>query len=494
MAYSHTSLALLFIACAIGGCTVGDDYRPPDPPHETTFVNAALVAKRSAAIRDADDHWWAAFGDAKLVELVDLALAQNLDLGQAEARVDQARAAARAAGAALLPSGQTSAQGAAIRQSLESPLGRIGNAFPNFNRNQRLYDVGFAASWEVDLFGGLRRNQQAARAQYEATEAAARAVQLSVAAATADAYVLVRTLQARLEVARTQVERQRRLVAIVSLQFDRGLVPRLQRDQAQGALFGVEANIPVLKAALEAQLDAIDVLVGLMPGTLHDALAFETAIPRAPGISADGGASLLVRRRPDLIAAERTLAASDARVGAAVADYYPRVSLSGLLGFESRGLPNLLSGSTFQPQALAGIRWRLFDFGRVDAEVAAARGARAEALAAYRQSVLKATSDVEVALTGLVRREEQKRLLDEGEASLSRARVAAQASYDAGGISLIEVLDADDRLLAVRDQRVIAQSEVSRAAIACFKALGGGWDRSYRSNAIQHGAGISPPV
>ena len=478
MAYARPAPALLLIALAIGGCTVGADYRPPDAPRETTFFNAAPIAQRSAAVRDADDHWWTAFGDAKLVELVDLALAQNLDLGQAEARVDQARAQVRAAGAALMPSGQATAQGAAIRQSLESPLGRIGNAFPNFDRNQRLYDVGVAASWEADVFGGLRRNQQAARAQYEATEASARAVQLSVAAATADAYVLVRTLQARLEVARTQVERQRRLVSIVSLQFDRGLVPRLQRDQAQGALAGVEANIPVLQAALEAQLDAIEVLVGLMPGTLHDTLAVRTAIPSAPGFSADGGAASLVRRRPDLIAAERRLAASDARIGAAVADYYPRISLSGLLGFESRGLPNLFSGSTFQPQALAGIRWRLFDFGRVDAEVAAARGARAEALAAYRQSVLKATADVEVALTSLVRREEQQRRLDEGEASLSRARSAAQASYEAGSVSLIEVLDADDRLLAVRDQRVIAQSEVSRAAIACFKAMGGGWDRS----------------
>ena len=478
MAAARLAPAVFLLGCAIGGCSVGPDYRPPEAPRETTFRNAALSAQRSAALRDIDDRWWNAFGDAKLVELVDLALAQNLDLGQVEARVDQARVQARFAGAALLPSGQATAQGAAVRQSLESPLGRIGNAFPNFDRNRRLFDVGVAASWEVDLFGGLRRSRQATRAQYEASEAASRAARLSVAAATADAYVLVRTLQARLEVARTQVERQRRLVSIVSLQFDRGLVPRLQRDQAQGALSGVASSIPVLQAALEAQLDAVEVLAGLMPGALHDALATRTPIPNAPGVSADGGAALLVRRRPDLIAAERTLAAADARIGAAVADYYPRVSMSGLLGFESRGLPNLFGGSTFQPQALAGIRWRLFDFGRVDAEVAAAEGARAEALAAYRQSVLKATADVETALTALVRREDQERILDEGEASLSRARVAAQASYEAGGISLIEVLDADDRLLAIRDQRVIARSEASRAAIACFKALGGGWDGS----------------
>jgi outer membrane protein TolC len=199
-------------------------------------------------------------------------------------------------------------------------------------------------------------------------------------------------------------------------------------------------------------------------------------MPSPPAVDTAGGPASLLRRRPDIIAAERRLAAADARIGAAISDYYPKVTLSGVLGYEASDTGQLVSPAAFQPQGVVGVRWRLFDFGRVDAEVAAARGARAEALAAYRQSVLKATADVETALSALVRGEEQARVLDAGEVALSRARDAAQASYLAGHVSLIDVLDADDRLLSVRDQRIQAQEAATRAAISAFEALGGGWD------------------
>ncbi len=446
------------------------------PPAANAFINAPLAAARTPdRPAPALDRWWDGFGDAELTALVDRALAQNLDLAQADARLVQARAQARAAGAALLPAAQATAQGQYQRQSLENPTARLESAFPGYGRDQQLYDAGASASWDVDLFGGLRKTAQAARAQYQASAAARAGARLAVAAGTADAYVAFRELQARLAVARDQARAQDRLLALTRLQFSRGVAARLQVDQAQGGEAAVLASIPALQSALEAQRDALEVLVGVTPGSLAAELAAPAAIPAAPGVDPSGGPAALLRRRPDIIAAERQLAAADAHVGAALAEYYPKITVSGVLGYEASDLGQLIGPQAWQPQGLVGLRWRLFDFGRVDAEVAAARGARAEALAAWRQSVLKATADVESALVDLVRREDQARVLDSGEAALARARDEAQAAYVAGHVSLVEVLDAEDRLLAARDQRLQARSQAARAAIAAFKALGGGW-------------------
>ncbi len=461
----------------LSACAVGPNYTPPEPPQARSFLNAPATAERVVERPPPDlKTWWTGFGDPELSSLVARALDQNLDLAQAEARMLQARAQAKSAGAALLPSGEATGQAEYQRQSLDSPNGRIDSTFPGYDRNQQLYDLGASASWEVDAFGGLRRSAQAARAQYQASAAARAAARLAVAAQTADAYVQVRALQSRLAVTEGEAATQAKLAKLVRLRFERGVASQLQRNQADGARAGADATVPALKAALEAETLALEVMVGATPGSLHTELAAPAATPSPPAIDTAGGPASLLRRRPDIIAAERKLAAADARIGAAISDYYPKVTLSGVLGYEASDTAQLVSPAAFQPQGVVGIRWRLFDFGRVDSEVAAARGAKAEALAAYRQSVLKATADVETALSALVRSEEQARVLGVGEGALSRAREAAQAAYVSGHVSLIDVLDADDRLLSVRNQRIQAQEAASRAAISAFEALGGGWD------------------
>ncbi len=465
------------LACAslVSGCVVGPAYHAPPPPFATAYHSNPALASRSPRPAPPLETWWSGFNDPELVSLVTRALDQNLDIAQADARLTQARARLKAAGAALLPQGQLTGQAAYTHLSISSPTGRVESAFRGFSRDQSIYDAGAAASWEPDLFGGLTRGRQAARADFQGSQAARAGARLSVAAQTADAYVLVRTFQARLAVVEEQVRTERRLVALTELQFSRGVAARLEVDQARGVLADVEAQAPQLRAALEAELDALEVLVGVTPGSLRAELSDAKPIPAPPGVETAGGPSALVRRRPDIIAAERALAASSARIGEALADYYPKVTLSGVVGVEASGAAHLFTGAAFQPQGLIGLRWRLFDFGRVDAEVAGSRGAQAEALAAYRQSVLKATADVESSLTALVERERQARLLGGGELSLLRARTTAQAAYGAGRVSLIEVLDADTRLLATRDQKLVAMSEAARAAIASYKALGGGW-------------------
>lgn len=477
---SLTHLSGLAVAVAalvaLAGCAVGPDYHRPDVPNAERFLGQHDVEQRRAANRADLEVWWEGFGDPQLTRFVRLALDQNLDLAVASARVTQAGAGLRFATAALLPSGAVSAQAAKQYQSVETPLGRVLNATPNFDRHGSLYEADLTASWEIDIFGGLRREREASQAEYKASEAGLAATRVKVAAQAADTYVTIRGLQARLSIARQQVDTQRKLVSTVRLLYAKGLAAALEAQQAEGALAQVEATIPELESGLDAALNAMDVLLGSPPGTYRAELADIKAIPVAPRIEATGTPADLLRRRPDLIVAERRLAATNARIGAAIAEYYPKVSLSGLLGSATTvASGNLFSAGANQAAGVAGLRWRLFDFGRIGAQIDQAKGREAEALADYRLAVLHASEDVENAFTALVKREEQTSALERGELALRQARNSSFAAYEKGVVRLIEVLLADENLLKTSDAKAQAEAQSARAAIAAFKALGGGW-------------------
>jgi NodT family efflux transporter outer membrane factor (OMF) lipoprotein len=436
----------------------------------------AVDAKAAQATKVDLVNWWRSFNDPLLASLVDRALAQNLDLQQASSRVVQARAALRHANADLLPSGQVSGQASENYQSTQSPQGRIASALPGFQREAQAYELDLGASWELDLFGGKDAARDAARADWQASAAAAAAARLTVAAQTADTYIAIRSLQARVDVARDQLKTQQQLVDLIGLQYRKGVAAEMQLRQAEGALSQVKAAVPELEQNLDVAMNALDVLLGLQPGSTRPELADVTPIPLPPAVSSAGGPPALLRRRPDIIAAERALAASNARIGVAISQYYPKFTLGGLLGTATMGVGGLFSGGATQASGFLGLRWRLFDFGRVDAEVAAARGRNAEALAAYRLTVLKASEDVENAFSNLVKQQARAQILAEGDVSLSRARSSSFAAYKGGVSSLLDVLDADRRLLENRDAEVQARAAAARAAVASFRALGGGWD------------------
>lgn len=223
-------------------------------------------------------------------------------------------------------------------------------------------------------------------------------------------------------------------------------------------------------------MNALDVMLGTPPGTHRSELALPGAIPQAPQITSTGTPADLLRRRPDIIVAERHLAASSARIGVAVSEYYPKFSLSALLGSATAvSGDNLFSGGASQSAAVLGLRWRLFDFGRINAQIDQAKGQEAEALAAYRLSVLRATEDVENAFSALVNRETQAATLTRGETALASARQSSFIAYRQGTASLMDVLHNDETLLQASDARAQAQTESARAAVATFRALGGGW-------------------
>lgn len=476
-------LTAAVLAVTATGCAVGPDYRRPDAPVPDHYLGQAAAPHGPASDLAA---WWNGFGDPQLSGYVAQALERNLDLAQATARVAQARAGLGAANAALLPSGTVTGSAARAYQSAETPLGRVLAATPGNDRWGNAYDANVAASWEIDLAGGLRRGREAAQADYQAASADAVAARLAVAAQTADIYIGIRGLQARLDIAQRQVATRRDLLAKVRLLYAKGVAPEYQVRQTEGELAQAEATVPALQAGLDAALNALDVMLGTPPGTHRDALRVSSPnsspIPSVPAIGAMGSPADLLQRRPDLIAAERRVAAGHARIGAAMAEYYPHVSLGTLLGTATTlSSGHLFSGGASQGAAMLGVRWRLFDFGRIDAQIGQATGREAEALAAYRLAVLHATEDVENAFSALANRARQADILVRGETALARSRAATFAGYQRGADSLIDVLRADETLLQTADARAQAQTDVARAAVAAYKALGGGWDPDVRN-------------
>ena len=478
---SASGWAVIALVCALSlaGCAeVGPDYRQPASTMPAAFHNSTALAAHDAAApapAPALDTWWNGFNDPELTRIVQRVLAQNLDLAAAMARIQQARAAANHAGAERLPEGSASASIAGERQSLNSPLGEAGQTLPGYTRNQSLTDLGIGASWEIDLFGGLKRGAEAADAQAQAAQADGDGVRISVAAEAADAYFRVRGAQQRIAIAQGQVDTDSHLLQLVTWRMNDGLATNRELAEVQALVAQSRATIPPLRIEQETQLNRLDVLMGAQPGTYAAELRSAADGWVVPAISTAQGPADLLRRRPDVIAAERRVAAANAQIGVATAEYYPKVSISALLGFESLSGGKLLSAASFQPEALAGLRWRLFDFGRVDAEVAQAKGVNAEALANYRKAMLRATEDVENSIVTLTQTEMQSQELSTEVDAQRRARDAAEDAYKGGAIGLYEVLDQDRQLLAAQDQLASAHTDDARAAVSTFRALGGGW-------------------
>lgn len=463
----------LAVMLSLGACAVGPNYKAPHSDL-AAFHNVDLRENGGGQASLSLDRWWEEFHDPELVRIEQRVLTQNLDLEGAIGRIRQAHGAAEAAAAQMLPTLDFAPQVSAYRLSNEGLIGRMARNFPGYNRDQRAYDVHGAASWELDLFGGLRRGHEAARDEAEAAVAQSAGVRVSVAGDAADAYFQIRGYQARLRVAQDQVSTDEHLFDLVQQRRGHGVASQREVDQAQALLRSARETVPVLRVALEVQLNRLDVLMGVQPGTYAQELAVPSSVASIPTIGNVTPADVL-RRRPDVIASERRLAASNARIGQALADYYPKLSLSGALGFQSLSVNKMFTPAGFGPAASGALRWRIFDFGKIDAEVQQARGAYAEQLALYRSTVLHAAEDVENAFMALAQSEKRAEDLGIEVASLTQARDLSSQSYEAGVIPLTDVLDANRQLLEAEDRQADNQSETARAAVRSFRAIGGGW-------------------
>lgn len=458
------SLGALLAACAT----------PPDYEAPRIATAPAYHAAPAAAPGEAPplDRWWLGFQDPELARLVERALAQNLDLEAAAARVEQARASAGIAAAALLPALSAQAGVVAERQSLESPLGKLASGFPGYDRTPVLRSEALVASWELDPAGGLKRLREQRGYEAQAAEAERLGVRVSVAAEVADAWLRIRGARLRLDLAQQRLRADARLLELVQARRADGLATLGEQAQAEARVAQVRATLAPLRAEIAAQQNRLAVLVGEAPGSIG-----ADAAPRPLALPAWGSElrpADLLRRRPDVLAAERRLASAHAGVGVATAEYYPKLSLSALLGMESLNTA-VPKGANFQPAAALGLRWRLFDFGAVDAEVARATAARREALLRYRQAMLRATEDVENAMVAAGALREESAALRDEVAAAARARDQAHEAWMGGAASLFDELELDRQYLAAQDRLSQVETDSARATVAGFRALGGGW-------------------
>lgn len=484
-------LRISVVALAVGipmlaGCAVGPNYKRPPFTLPAHFVGDTPLLKTRAEAPPGLDRWWKGFHDPVLDDIVQQVTRRSLDIQAAQARVRESLAMAREAGADISPQGSLDGNLVRQRQSLLSPEGMIASHFPGYAREQTIQQVDVGASWELDLAGGLHRRSRAYRDEWQAAEADHASVRISMAAEAADAYLQIRGLNIRLGLLQRQIGVDQQLVGLVGEQVSAGTATDRDEDDAKATLAADREELALLRNLRNSQSNRLDVLAGVPAGVDYfhlDALSKERG--SIPEIPLQIRPAELLRRRPDVIAAERRLAASTERIGVAMSQYYPSISLAGLLGFDRLGGGTLFDTAAFQPAVLAGIHWRLFDFGKIDAEVAAARGARAAALATYRQSVLRATEDVENALSTLARADEQARQQRRVVESSWRSLRSIERSFDAGASSMVDVYKRQRELLIAQAGGTVLRSDRARATVAVFRALGGGWQSTLEPSTKQ---------
>jgi NodT family efflux transporter outer membrane factor (OMF) lipoprotein len=474
--------ATIWLVFLLNACASAAAYRNPQVEIPTTFKErldtlaspaVPAVAPDAVPVVTGDTvtpvgEYWRALNDTTLLRLLDQALRGNFDVEVARTRIGGARAARLDARLDFVPI--VTAVGGYTRQRLAGatfPIG--GGSFPD----QNIWDAGFDASWELDLFGRIRRGVQARGALVGAAEENLRDVRVSLTAELARVYFELRGAQEQLAVAQRNGENQRRTLDLTRQRLDAGRGTAFDTERALAQLSITLAAIPALEAQVAAAQYRIGVLVGRPPAALAGELDSITPMPALPATVAIAAPDSLIRRRPDVAAAERRVAAEHAFVGAAKADYLPRLSLGGSAGFSSAELGDFGGDGTIRYAVGPVITWPALNLGRVMARVDASRSLEAEARARYNQTVLSALEEVE---TTLVRyRSSLGRVNRFEEAALASARAAdlARLRFTGGVADFLQVLDAERTQLESEDQLARARTEASTSYAALYKALGG---------------------
>lgn len=473
-------------AIAVGGCTVGPNYRPPEMAVPPVYAGVQL---NSAVVDPAN--WWRAFGDPVLDGLVARALAGNPDMATAASRVRQARLQEIVARAAGLPSVNASAEASHIELSKNAGFSSLARQFSGGGAGGgetgsgggialpgsgiTTFATGFDASWEIDLFGGVRRGREAAVARTEAAEWTRRDAAVTLAAEVAQAYFALRLDQAQDAIVVGEIARQRRALEIAGHVAQVGLVPGIDVTRQRGQLTSTEARVEPVRADAQVRIHALGILIGEAPETLAAELsAPSTAVATLPLVPA-GLPSDLLRRRPDVRAAERRLAASNADIGVAVADLYPRFSLTGIAQLISTSLLSLIERDSLQLTGTGAFTLPIVDFGRRRATVETRREDREQAYVAYRTTVLGSLRDVEDALSRIDAERRRNAALVRAVADAEASAKATEAQYRTGFIAQDSLLDAEVQVLTAREQAAESGAQLRQMTATLFKAMGGGW-------------------
>lgn len=474
MPLNHNSLSgratLGVIGCAtlaLSACAVGPDYKgPPAAPQSSASFHRALDSNTAA---EPQAQWWTTLNDAKLDQLIETALKANPSVAAAEARLRESRATLSQQRAGELPT--TGASATYLRA--KNPLSSAGG-------DLNLYSLGFDASWELDIFGSTRRAVEAASASAQASEASLEDVRVTLSAEVADAYVQLRDAQQRRALTQHNIDIDTQLLQLMQARRSGGTASELDVARITNQLDTTRANLAPLTALVTAQLDRLAVLTGSAPGSLDEALADTAAVPTPPASVAIGDPAALLRRRPDVVSAERRLAQSNAVIGQNVAAYFPKVSVLGFLGFASTSPGTLFESGSFVPLIAPTLQWTPFDFGRTRAKVSQARAARDEAEANYQQAVLNALGDAEGSLARFGGQRDTVNDLGRALASAERVYSLTEVRLKGGTAATVDVLDADSRRIQAELAYQQALSELTQDYVALQKSLGLGWQQPAR--------------
>jgi multidrug efflux system outer membrane protein len=459
-------LVLISLAALLGGCAVGPNYVQPKTPVAASFQSAE---RPTYTAEEVQSQFWKQFGDPTLDQLVDAALDANYDLRIALGHLLEARAARHQA---LFDFGPTvTASGGYTKQLVPAVASPV-----NVGYQYQLYDAGFDATWELDLFGRIRRENEAARADLQGAEAGLHDAQVSVIAEVARTYFELRGTQNELAVAQRNVQNQQETLRITDERLSAGRGTELDTSRAQAQLSTTLSSIAPLEASISRSTHRLAVLTGREPNALISLLGPAKDLPDLPRMASVGEPADLLRRRPDIKVAERQLAASTARIGVAVGDLFPKVSFTGNFGYMSNDTSTLGAFGTRSYEIAPGISWAAFDLGRVRAQVAAAHARADVDLAAYQKTVLQALEDTENSLVTHARARDRLRNADDAAQASATAARLARTRYEGGIVDFLEVLDAERTQLQAEDELAQSRTDAMTSLVAVYKALGGGWD------------------
>jgi multidrug efflux system outer membrane protein len=488
------SLTLGVAAALLAACAVGPDFVRPniDTPAKFARDDAAADARAvdvatgvestsaqapsgdtpssQAPASQADDEFWRSFNDPLLTRLVEDSLAANHDLRIALASYDRANALLRNAKLDRFPTVTASATASDSRASADQAPGAS-----RADRDGESYSVQADVSWELDLFGRVRRGVESQRAEAWATASDLDALQVAIVGEVARSYVELRGFQERLRVARDNAENQRETLRLVNARFDAGRGTEFDTSRARAQLEATLARVPALEAQVAVTMHRLAVLTGQTPDALIAELTPVQPLPPLPSRLDPGSPGELLRHRPDVIAAEHRLHAATARIGVATADLFPRFTLGGLIGSQAIDSSALFERDSETRLVALGIDWSFLDIGRVRARMAAADADAAGELARYQQSVLLALEDTENALVRYARARVEDQHLEQAAVDSATAARLARVRYEAGAADLFEVLDAERTQLNAQEAFADGRTRSASSAVALYKALAGGW-------------------
>ena len=464
---------LVILIPLLGGCAVGPNYKRPQVAVPSQWTVAATRGTETKSPET--DEWWASFQDPELNSLVERSVSRNLDLKLALERVQEARAARGVARSVFFPSIDGAASGTRNRQRVIAPVGPQNSpliAPVEYNN----FQGGLSASWELDVFGGIRRNVQAATADMTAAEENRRDVLVILLGDVGREYAQLRGFQRRLEIANKNIKTQQDTLDLTSARAKAGLATELDVSRAAAQLESTKAVVPTLLSGIDVSIHRLSVLLGEEPGALRSELEKTSPIPSA-GPEVDVGLpSDLLKRRPDIRRSEAQLAAATARIGEAKADLFPRFVLTGTAGRQATQLHDLTLGAGNFFSAGPGISLPLFTGGRIRSNIAVQTSRQREALISYQSAILNALEEVENALVGYSQEQERRDRLNDAVAHSQLAVDLATEQYKAGLVDFLSVLDAQRDLYANEDQLVQSQTSVTTNLVGLYRALGGGWN------------------